>query len=158
MNIASAALWGFVATVVLTTTMAGAQGFGLTRMSIPFLLGTMFTPSRDRAMLYGAVAHMLIGWMFAFLYGYGFEVLGVATWWWGTLAGILHGSFVLAVGMPLMPALHPRMVSEYYGPTANRQLQPPGFFGLHYGRPTPLVTLVAHALFGLVLGTFYSLV
>ena len=49
MNWESWLLWGFVATVALTTVMAGSQGLGLTRMNLPYMLGAMFTPSRDRA-------------------------------------------------------------------------------------------------------------
>jgi hypothetical protein len=37
-NKASAILWGFVSTVVLTTLMSGSQGLGLTRMSLPYIL------------------------------------------------------------------------------------------------------------------------
>ena len=54
MNWASWLLWGFAATAVLTTLMAGSEGLGLTRMNIPHMLGTMFTPNRDRAKVYGA--------------------------------------------------------------------------------------------------------
>ena len=36
-----------------------------------------------------------------------------------------------------------------------RQLEPPGFLGLHYGIRTPLTVLVAHVIFGIILGTFY---
>jgi hypothetical protein len=156
-NLGSAILWGFVATVVLTTLMAGAQGLGLSRMSIPLLLGTMFTPSRDRAMAIGPAVHVLNGWLFAFLYAAGFEALDAATWWLGSAGGALHGTFVLMVLMPLMPAFHPRMVSESFGPTVNRQLQPPGFMALHYGRGTPIATLVAHVAYGAILGAFYSI-
>ena len=48
---------GFGATVVLTAIMAGAQGLKYTRMSIPYLLGTMFTKDRDRARVVGILAH-----------------------------------------------------------------------------------------------------
>ena len=41
-------------------------------------------------------------------------------------------------GLPLIPGLHPRMASEYQGPTPTRQLEPPGFLALNYGRPTPI--------------------
>lgn len=155
MSLGGAFLWGFVGTVLLTTLMSGAQGLGLTRMSIPFLLGTIVTPSRDRAMAVGTGIHLVNGWLFAFLYVAGFEALDMATWWLGVAGGLLHASFVLTVVMPLLPAFHPRMVSEYFGPTANRQVQPPGFLALHYGRATPLVTLVAHLAYGAVLGGFY---
>jgi hypothetical protein len=157
MNLGYAFLWGFVATVVLTTVMAAAQGLGLSRMSIPLLLGTMFTPSRDRAMAIGPAVHLLNGWLFGFLYIAGFEALDTATWWIGAAGGALHAAFVLTVLMPLMPAFHPRMVSESFGPTVNRQLQPPGFMALNYGRGTPIAALVAHVAYGSILGAFYSI-
>lgn len=62
------ALWGFAATVVLTTIMAGSQGLGLTRMNLPYMLGTLFTPHRDRARLIGIAVHLVNGWIFALLY------------------------------------------------------------------------------------------
>ena len=75
----------------------------------------------------------------------------------GAGIGVVHGLFVLAVGMPLLPGFHPRMVSEYFGPTPNRRLQPPGFLALNYGRGTPIVTLAAHGLYGAIIGAFYRL-
>jgi hypothetical protein len=157
MNLASIFLWGFVATVLLSTVMAGSQGLGYTRMSIPFLLGTMVTPDRDRAMLVGVLMHLVNGWAFAVVYALAFESWQQATWWLGALIGLVHGLFVLTVGMPIVPAMHPRMVSEYFGPTPNRRLQPPGFLALNYGRRTPVVSLAAHLLYGAILGAFYHL-
>lgn len=155
MNLASALLWGFVATAILTGLMAVSQGLGWSRMSIPFLLGTMFTPDRDRAMLWGVGAHFLDGWVFALLYALAFESIGRATWLIGALGGLAQGLFVLAVVIPILPALHPRMASERQGPTPTRLLEPPGFFALHYGRRTPEITLAAHVVYGMVLGVFY---
>jgi hypothetical protein len=126
-------------------------------MSITFLLGTMFTPDRQRAKLYGLLFHMANGWAFAFLYIAAFESLHRATWWLGALIGVIHALFVLVVIMPLMPSLHPRMASVEQGPTAVRRLQPPGFMALHYGRRTPEVTILAHAVYGAILGAFYRL-
>ncbi len=157
MNPASILLWGFVATIVLSTVLSASQNLGFTRMSLPFLLGTMLTPNRDRAMLYGLLVHLVNGWLFALLYALAFESRGTANVWFGALTGFVHASFVLTVGMPIIPALHPRMVSEYFGPTPNRQLQPPGFLALNYGRRTPLVTVAAHLLYGAILGAFYRL-
>lgn len=157
MNVWSAVLWGFVSTIVLTTIMSASQGLGLTRMSLPFLLGTIVTPNRDRAMLFGTLVHLVDGWLFAFLYAAAFESWGRSNWALGGGIGVVHGLAVLAVAMPLIPGLHPRMVSPYFGPTPNRQLQPPGFLALHYGRRTPLVTLLAHVAYGVILGSFYHL-
>ena len=149
-------IWGFASTVVLTTLMAGSQGLGLTRMNIPYLLGTMFTPNRDRAKILGVALHLLNGWIFAFVYMAAFHAIGIFHWWFGALVGLVHGAFVLAVGMPVMPGLHPRMASENRGPTVVRQLEPPGFLAKNYGFGTPLASLIAHVVFGAILGGLYS--
>ena len=156
MNLASALLWGFAATVVMTTTMAAGQGLGFTRMSLPFLVGTIFTTARDRAMVVGVAAHFVNGLLFALLYASVFESMGRATLWSGAGIGLVHALFVLTVGMAVLPGIHPHMVSEYYGPTPNRLLQPPGFMALNYGRRTPVVTILAHVLYGGILGAFYA--
>ncbi|MBI2527386.1 MAG: hypothetical protein HYV93_15540 [Candidatus Rokubacteria bacterium] len=156
MNVPAVLLWGFVATIVLTTVMAAAQGLGLSRMSIPFMLGTMMTPNRDRAPLLGFVIHLLNGWGFAFIYAFAFESWGRATWWLGAGIGLVHGLAVLVAVMPLLPGLHPRMASEHRGPEPTRALEPPGFMALNYGQRTPLLTLVAHVFYGTILGSFYA--
>lgn len=148
-------LWGFVGTVVLTAILAGSQGLGMTRMNIPYLLGTIFTPDRDRAKLVGLVIHFVNGWIFALLYIAAFHAWGTASWWLGAGMGLVHATFVLTVGMPLLPALHPRMANEQYGPTVVRQLEPPGFLAMHYGVRTPISVVLAHVAFGAILGAFY---
>ena len=154
-NWSSWLLWGFVATVVLTTLLAGSQGMGMTRMNVPYLLGTMVTPNRDRAKLIGVFLHFINGWLFSLIYVAAFQLIGRSTWWFGGLIGLVQGSFVLAVALPALPALHPRMANEQYGPTVARQLEPPGFLGLHYGIRTPISVLGAHTIFGVILGAFY---
>lgn len=157
MNLGSTLLWGFVATIVLTTIMAAAQMVGLSRMSIPFLLGTMFTPDRARARVIGFLAHLMNGWIFAFIYAFAFESLERATVWLGAGIGIVHVLFVLLAGMPILPGMHPRMASEERGPEPTRQLQPPGVLARNYGYGTPLAALIAHLAYGAVLGGFYQL-
>lgn len=150
-------LWGFVGTAVLTTILAVSQGMGLTRMNIPYLLGTMFTPSRDRAKLIGSVVHLFNGWIFSLLYLALFHSLHHVSWWLGAIIGLVHGTFVLTVMMPALSAFHPRMANEQYGPDVARQLEPPGFLALHYGVRTPISVLLAHAIFGAILGMFCAL-
>jgi hypothetical protein len=151
------ALWGFVATVVLTTMMSLSQGLGITRMSVPYLLGSMFSADRDRAKIIGFIIHLINGWLFALVYLFAFHSLHRATWWLGAAIGVVHGLFVLTLGMMTLPGLHPHMASERHGPSVARQLEPPGFLGLHYGRRTPVTVLIAHAAFGAILGGFYHL-
>jgi len=157
MNWSSWLLWGFLATIVLTTISAGTQGLGLTRMNFPYMLGSILTPDRDRAKLYGFWVHVAAGLVFSLIYVWIFQSLGKAGWWRGALIGICHGIFVLVVIMSLLPGLHPRMASEQHGPEAHNLLEPPGFLALHYGLQTPLSILLSHAVFGAILGAFYRL-
>jgi hypothetical protein len=150
-------VWGFVATLVMTTVIQGAQGLGLTRLSLPFLVGTFFTGDRRRAVIMGFALYLAGGWIFAFLYFLLFTSLGVYTWWVGVATGLLHGLVLLVAALPLLPYVHPRMASEYDGASTIKQLEPPGFMALNYGGGTPLTTLVAQALYGGVLGGFPQL-
>lgn len=157
MNLGSWLLWGFVGTIVLTSIMAGSQGLHLTRMNLPYMLGTIFTPSRDRAKLLGFLVHVLNGWAFSLVYVTSFHALGKATWWLGGIVGLVHAAFVLTAGMQIIPGLHPRMASEQHGPTVVRRLEPPGFLALNYGVRTPISVAVAHVAFGMLLGAGYAL-
>jgi uncharacterized membrane protein YagU involved in acid resistance len=154
-NWASWLVWGFAATIVLTSVMAGSQGLGLTRMNIPYMLGTMFTTDRDRAKALGVFLHVINGLVFSLVYVAAFRVWGGATWWKGALIGLVHATFVLTAAMPALPGMHPRMAGESRGPTVVRQLEPPGFLGLHYGIQTPVSIVLGHLLFGIILGAFY---
>jgi hypothetical protein len=155
MNVGSWLLWGFVATLVLTIALVASQEFRLTRVNLPYVLGTMFTPDRSRAKAFGALLHLFNGFGFSVLYVAAFESWGAAGWWRGAAIGLVHALGVLTLGMPLLPAVHPRMAPEDAGPTMRRQLEPPGFLALHYGRRTPVSIVLAHVLFGAVLGAFY---
>jgi hypothetical protein len=157
MNWLSWLLWGFLATLILTIISSATQGLGLTRINFPYMLGTVFTPDRDRAKLYGFIAHVGLGWVFSLIYVFIFQSVGAAGWWRGVVIGIVHAFVVLIVFMGLMPGIHPRMASEQHGPQAQNMLEPPGFLALHYGVRTPLSVVLSHAVFGAILGTFYHL-
>lgn len=156
MNLGGIGFAGFVATLVLTTIMSAAQGLGLSRMSVPFILGTMFTADRDRAAVLGFIAHLVNGWVFAFLYAAAFERWSLASWWLGGSLGLAHGLVILIAVLPLLPGLHPRMASETRGPEPTRALEPPGFMGLNYGRQTPIIALIAHVVYGAIIGSLYQ--
>jgi hypothetical protein len=156
MNWAGWLLWGFASTVVLTSILSASQGMGITRMSIPYLLGTMFTPNRDRAKLLGSMVHFANGWLFSLIYVAAFHAWNQAAWWLGALVGLVHATFVLTVLMAMLPGLHPRMANEQQGPSVVRQLEPPGFLALHYGIRTPVSVVASHVIFGGILGSLYQ--
>lgn len=147
-------LWGSIATLVLTALMEVCQFMGITRISMPYMLGTVFSRDERYAYLYGFLLHFLGGILITFGYGMIFEEVR-ASWWFGGLLGLLHGALVLTVGMRLLPYLHPRMAQERHGPDSRRWLQPPGFLATNYGRRTPEITFLAHLVFGIILGSGY---
>ena len=145
-------IWGFAATAALSGVMFTAQRLGYSRLSFPFLIGTFFTGDRSAANAAGLTAYLLGGWLFAFIYYFIFAAIGHAGWLLGTLIGAAHGVVLLVMLLPMLPHLHPRMASEYQGPGGHRTLQPPGFLALNYGYRTPLTTILAHAIYGAILG------
>lgn len=139
----------------MAIVFACGQALGLTRLDLPFILGTMFTSDRDRAKLLGHALNLVAAVVFGAIYVLFFEIHGHSGLVYGAEMGLIHGLFILMIFVPVMPGLHPRMVSDARGPEPTRLLQPPGFFAINYGRNTPWVTLAAHVAFGAILGTFY---
>lgn len=148
------ATFGFVATVGLTGVMVAAQMAGLSRMDMPLMLGTMLTGRPERARAAGLVMHLANGQAFALVYASAFASIGYATWWLGLVFGVLHGIASMTVIVPFLPGVHPRMNAERSGPVLTAGLEPPGLLALNYGVQTPAVAILAHALYGLVLGMF----
>lgn len=148
-------LWGGLATIVMTTVLEGAQLVGLSRLSLPFLFGTFVTGSRRRAELYGYILYTAGAWAFAIIYALIMESLW-PSWWLGLLVGIVHGLFLIVVFLELLNQVHPRIATRYDGPSARRRLEPPGPAGLNYGRATPVSTVLAQALYGLIFGSGYA--
>jgi hypothetical protein len=149
---------GFVGTLVLTTALRAASELRLTRMDLPFLLGTAVTVNRTWAKALGYVMHFLNGQVFALMYYAVFVAIGQAGWLLGALFGLAHGLFAgTALVTILLPVVHPRMGSPLTSAPRVALLEPPGFLMLNYGPGTPLVTLVAHVGYGAIVGGFTAL-
>lgn len=146
------AVFGLVATAALTGVMTSAQLAGLTRLDLPLVLGTLVTEDPDHARVAGFLLHLVAGQVFALGYAVVFALLHRATWWLGGLLGLLHVAVALMVVLPLVPGLHPRMASHRAGPESRAVLEPPGLLALSYGVQTPAVAIVAHVVYGVVLG------
>ena len=149
---------GIVGTVVLTTLLRAASELGLTRMDIPFLLGTAVTADRVRAKALGYALHFVFGLLFALGYYAVFAAVGHAGFLVGAGFGLLHGLFAgSALVNVLLPAVHPRMGSGFDAAGSTPLLEPPGFLLVNYGRQTPVATLVAHVAYGAIVGGFIGL-
>ena len=144
-------VFGVVATSALTAVLIAAQMAGRTRMDLPLILGTMFIADPDRARVAGALAHLVAGQLFALGYAAFFASLGYSPLWLGAGLGAIHAGVAVGLIVPLLPGVHPRMLSERAGLRAGAMLEPPGLLCLNYGHQTPVVTLAAHVVYGLAL-------
>jgi hypothetical protein len=158
MNVWGALAGGFVGTLVLTTALRTANELGLTRVDLPFLLGTALTGDRARAKAVGYLLHLVAGEMFALIYYAIFSAVDASGWALGAVLGLLHG-IVSATALVniLLPAVHPRMGSTLSAADSHPLLEPPGFLLRNYGRGTPIATLLAHLAYGAIVGGFASM-
>ena len=149
---------GVVGTLVLTTALRAASELGLTRIDLPFLLGTALSEDRVRAKAFGYLAHFIFGLVFALVYLAVFTVIDQSGFLLGMLFGLIHGLFAAtALVNILLPVVHPRMGTEFDAAGSTPLLEAPGFLLLNYGRQTPIVTIVAHIAYGAIVGGFVAL-
>lgn len=157
MSIWAALAGGFVGTLILTTLLRTASELNLTRMDLPFLLGTAVSADRERAKAIGYLAHLVLGLVFALGYYGLFLALGHHDWWLGAAFGLGQGLFAGTVLVNvLLPLVHPRMGTPSSDIAAVALLEPPGFMLRNYGIQTPTVSLLAHILYGAVIAIFVT--
>ena len=155
MSVWGALAGGFVGTLVLTTGMRAATELRLTRIDLPFLLGTAFTADRVRARALGYALHFFFGLVFASAYYLVFRSIDDASWWLGAVFGLVHGLFAgTALVNILLPLVHPRMATMFSDASSSPLLEPPGFLLLNYGGSTPAVMIATHIVFGAIVGGF----
>ena len=158
MTVWGALAGGFAGTIVLTTALRAASELRLTRIDLPFLLGTAVTADRVRAKAIGYLLHFLFGQIFALGYYAAFLATGRSGWLLGAVFGLVHGTFAgTALVNVLLPLVHPRMGTPLTSAPDTALLEPPGFLMLNYGVATPAVGLVAHVAYGAIVGGFTSL-
>jgi hypothetical protein len=154
----SALAGGALGTLVLATLLRAASEFGMTRMDLPFLLGTAFTDNRRRAKVWGYVLHFALGPVFALGYAAFFAAFGRSGWPIGALLGAVHAGFVGTVLVNvILPIVHPRIGTPDTAADEIALLEPPGFLLLNYGRRTFALTLAAHIAFGAIVGAVVRL-
>lgn len=158
MKLRGAIAGGFVGTLVLTSALRAASELGLTRMDLPFLLGTALSRDRRRAKAIGYLAHFALGEGFALVYYATFRSIDRSGWRLGAAFGALHGAFsATALVNILLPLVHPRMGSELSAADSTPLIEPPGFLMLNYGRRTPIASFTAHIAYGAIVGEFTAL-
>ena len=155
MTVWGALAGGAVGTIVLTSSLRIAQEVGWTRMDIPLLLGTVFTDRRGRASVIGYVVHFANGFVFALCYYAVFRAVGHAGWLFGALLGLVHAALAGGVLMTvLLPAIHPRMGTQWSDAEDTPLLESPGFLLKNYGSRTVIFTVLGHIAYGAIVGGF----
>ena len=158
MSVWGAIAGGLVGTLLLTSGLRAASELRLTRMDLPFLLGTMATSDRVRAKAIGYLLHFVAGLVFALMYYAVFLAIGRSGWALGVLFGLAHALFAgTALVNVLLPVVHPRMGTPFTAATTIPLLEPPGFLMLNYGQSTFVVMLATHAAYGALVGGFTTM-
>lgn len=96
-----------------------------------------------------------------------FDVGSENAWWVGALFGVGHG-LLAGVMMGMMHKMHPRMRGGMEtsivagaapgGPNdGSLLLEPPGLFAKNYGPASPPGVVMAHVIYGTVVGLVYSI-
>jgi hypothetical protein len=149
---------GLLGTFVLTTVLRTATELGLTRLDLPFLLGTAVTRDRGRAKAIGYLAHFGFGLLFSLAYAVFFLIVDASGWFLGALLGIAHGLFAgTALVNVLLPVVHPLMGKPWTDARSSPLIESPGFLMLNYGAGTPVVSMIAHVLYGAIVGGLAAL-
>lgn len=158
MSLWAALAGGFVGTVVLTSAMRAATALQITRMDLPFLLGTAFTADRRKAKVVGYLLHFSFGLGFSIVYWAVFSAIDGAGFILGGVFGGAHAMFAgtALVGI-LLPAVHPRMAHDLTAAHTTPLFEAPGMMLMNYGRQTPVVAIAAHVAYGAIVGGFVGL-
>jgi hypothetical protein len=158
MSLSGALAGGLLGTFVLTTVLRMASELGLTRIDLPFLLGTVVTENRTRAKALGYVAHFAFGLLFASGYYLIFRMIGSSGWVLGATFGLVHGLFAgTALVNILLPLVHPRMGAPWTDARRTPLVERPSFLMLNYGASTPVVSTIAHVAYGAIVGGVTSM-
>ncbi len=147
MNILSAAIAGFVATIVFTMILMMAPKMRMPKMDIVSLLGSMFSAKSNPVL--GWTIHLMMGVVFALVYAFIWSLgFGAATWGIGLIFGVVHW-LIVGMIMGMIPMLHVGIKSGV--------VKAPGLWMTNNGGVMAFMGgLVGHAIFGAVTALVYA--
>ena len=149
LNLGDSVWIGLAATAVMTVFLYGLPKIGLPRTAITLVLGSILRHPRHRAPYYGALMHLGMGIVFAFLYAFAFIVLDVnPNWWKGILAGIAHWALVMIAMDPF---------GEIHRDIKSGRIKEPGVFMRNLGAEYALASLMRHLVFGAMVGLLFDI-
>ncbi len=145
---------GLIVGLAFLAVVYMGMGTGMTRVDFLSILGSMVAPkaTRSTTRAIGFAVHMMMSVIFGLAYAGILTVIDVTSAGsastWGALVGVVHGAGVLIV-MPMMLATaHPLVRSG--------DLERPRALMTGFGSMTPVGSLAAHIVFGLVVASIYA--
>ena len=143
-----AILAGLVAAFVMWVVMFLGRMVGITRIDLLDLLGSLVSrPHTSTSHTLGFIIHEIDGALLAIAGAYGALLVG---WQFDWASGLLWGVLLWALSLLVMTSVggvHPAM--------RRGQEEDPGAAAINMGPMTPWGALMAHAVYGLVLGGLY---
>jgi hypothetical protein len=150
----AASVAGLIGGMAFLAVVYMGLGIGMTRMNFLPMLGSMVAPKAPRGTTYviGSVIHMMMSAIFGLVYAGVLTAIGVSTVGsasaWGLVIGAVHGAGVLIVMPAMLTMAHPLVRAG--------DLERPGAVMTGFGSMTPIGSLAAHVVFGLVVGAVYA--
>ncbi len=145
-NATSAFIAGTIGGGVMTLMMFAARATGMTRMNLEMMEGAMVTRDVSRlTWVIGLLMHLILSGIIGLVYGCVLELWGAATWWRGVVIALGH-TLVAGVFMWMVPYIHP-LVPE--------RLPAPGFLASNFGAATVAGVVMAHLIYGAIVGWVY---
>lgn len=153
-DVAAAVFGGLLGGVAFLMVVYMGLGVGMTRMNFLYILGTMMAPRAEERIAYtiGLAAHMMASAAFGIVHAGLLHTIGVSSVGeaagWDLLIGAAHGMVILA--------LMPMMLNTMHVLVRRGQIAHPGVALMGFGTMTPMGSLMAHVVFGLVTGAVYA--
>lgn len=126
---------GIVGTAAMTAFLLLPRWLGMGKVDVVPAVGALITGRTENTFVPGLIAHFLSGIVFAYIYWGMLLLMKLPVVWWAfAMAGVIHGIIVMLLVCIVVMEHHP--VARYH----------------ERGSMTGLAQLMAHILYGLVLG------
>ncbi len=150
----SALFAGVLGGLAFLVVVTMGRAIGMTRMNFLEVLGTMLVPNAKGGTVYGLglMAHLMASAAFGLVHAGLLHALDVTSVGqaaaWDLVIGTVHGGIVLMALPMILSVMHPLVRKQ--------AMEAPGVALTGFGRATPVGSLMAHVVFGLVVGAVYA--
>ncbi len=147
MRVGLAFLAGVIGGAVMLALVAIARAAGITDLNLGILWGSMITNDATAGTwVLGAVIHLVVSGLIAFIYAAVFEAIRGSNWFTGLIGGAIH-AVIGGLALTALPAIHPAIPDL---------LRAPGAFAINYGAAAATLFVAGHLIYGIIVGGLYT--